>query len=151
VTETGLAVSGSWDGTVRVWDLSTGRLHATLEGHTGGVRAVAVTETGLAVSGSWDGTVRVWDLSAGRLHATLAGHTGVVTAVAVTDTGLAVAGSEDGTVRVWDLDSGRCLAVFPWEYPISSIAVTPDAPHMVVAGDARGNVLFFRLENLDRI
>ena len=38
----GRAVSGSEDETVRVWDLGAGRLLHTLEGHTGGVGAVAV-------------------------------------------------------------------------------------------------------------
>ena len=57
------AVSGSFDQTVRVWDLEAGQCLATLEGHTGTVWGLAVTADGRrAVSGSWDRTVRVWDL-----------------------------------------------------------------------------------------
>ena len=48
-------VSASWDGTVRVWELSTGRLVHTLEGHTDTVWAVELTRDGrLAVSASRD-------------------------------------------------------------------------------------------------
>src|SRR5262249_46045712 len=36
-------VSGSYDGTLKVWDLDSGRALATLEGHAGGVNACAVT------------------------------------------------------------------------------------------------------------
>ena len=36
-----IAVSGSWDHTVRLWDLREGRCTATLEGHGRGVLAVA--------------------------------------------------------------------------------------------------------------
>ena len=39
------ALSGSKDDTVRVWDLSTGRCTAVLEGHTDGVHSVAMTPT----------------------------------------------------------------------------------------------------------
>ncbi len=47
------AVSGSDDNTLKVWDLERGAELATLEGHGGGVNAVAVTPDGRrAVSGS---------------------------------------------------------------------------------------------------
>ena len=48
-----LAVSGSDDKTVRIWDLESGACLHTLEGHIGQVRSVSVTPDGrLAVSGS---------------------------------------------------------------------------------------------------
>src|SRR5437763_1663757 len=66
------AVSGSWDGTLRVWDLATGKTAATLGGHTDAVYGVAVTSDGKrAVSASGDHTLRVWDLATGKTVATL--------------------------------------------------------------------------------
>jgi WD40 repeat protein len=150
VTGDGRAVSASADGTLRVWDLGSGACHLTLQGHTGWVRAVAVTGDGHAVSASADGTLRVWDLGSGACPLTLQGHTGRVTAVAVTGDGRAVSASADGTLRVWDLRAGRCLAVFPWDWPITSVAVAPHQPQTAVVGDSPGNVMFFRIENLDR-
>ncbi|MGQ9765718.1 MAG: WD40 repeat domain-containing protein, partial [Armatimonadota bacterium] len=76
------ALSGSWDKTVKVWDLASGRLLRSLGGHTGWVWAVAVTADGRsALSGSDDRTVKVWDLESGRLLRSLEGHTYGVTAV----------------------------------------------------------------------
>jgi WD40 repeat protein len=92
----------------------------------------------------------VWDLGTGRCKRTLEGHTDLVTALALTGDGRAVLGFEDRTLRVLDLDTGRCLAVFPWDCPITSVAVAPCQPHTAVVGDSQGNVLFFRIENLDR-
>ena len=61
------AVSGSYDKTLRVWDLETGQTIRTLEGHTGRVTSLALTADGRhAVSGSWDNTLRVWDLLSGE-------------------------------------------------------------------------------------
>ena len=54
-------ISGSLDGTIRVWDLSTGRLDATLTGHKMSVYALVV-EGGRLYSASLDGTIRVWDV-----------------------------------------------------------------------------------------
>lgn len=62
-----VAVTGSLDTTVRVWDLATGRpIGKPLIGHTESVRAVAtgvVDGRPVAVTGSSDETVRVWDLA----------------------------------------------------------------------------------------
>jgi WD40 repeat protein len=104
------AVSGSGDGTARVWNLTTGREQASFTGHTGEVFSVALTpDRGRAVSSGSDGTVRVWDLAAGREHAVLTGHTGWVWSVAAAELDgrpVAVSGSADRTVRVWDLATG---------------------------------------------
>ena len=46
-----------------LWDLDSGQSLHTLEGHTNGVRHVAITVDGVrAVSASEDNTLRVWDL-----------------------------------------------------------------------------------------
>ena len=64
------AVSASWDKTLKVWDLETGRALRTLEGHSDSVSGVAVTPDGKrAVSASWDKTLKVWDLETGRAAA----------------------------------------------------------------------------------
>ena len=62
----------------------SGRLLATLQGHTGAVYGVALWGDGrLVASGSLDGTVRLWEAASGRCLATLQGHTGAVWGVAL--------------------------------------------------------------------
>ncbi|MBS2965832.1 alpha/beta hydrolase fold domain-containing protein [Actinocrinis puniceicyclus] len=112
---TSIAVSGTSDRMVRMWDLRTRQqIGKPLTGHTGGVSAVACTILGdipTAVSSSWDGTLRKWDLRARQqIGQPIAGHTGPVEAVACTvvdSTSVAVSGSLDRTVRMWDLGTGR--------------------------------------------
>ena len=73
--EGGVVVAGSDDGTIRVWDLATGRCARLLEGHANTVRTVVLTPDGqYAVSGSEDGTIRVWDLPTGRCAHVLVDH-----------------------------------------------------------------------------
>jgi WD40 repeat protein len=66
-----LAVSGSHDASVRVWDLASGTQLQTLSGHADWVISVEVYQSGeRAISTSRDGTVRVWDLDGGNPIAT---------------------------------------------------------------------------------
>src|SRR5437870_3438985 len=77
-----LALSGSDDKTVRVWDLDSGASRV-LEGHTERVWGVALSaDARVALSGSADKTVRVWDLDTGA-SCVLEGHTAMVLGVAL--------------------------------------------------------------------
>ncbi|MBV9168753.1 MAG: hypothetical protein JOZ81_01550, partial [Chloroflexi bacterium] len=98
-----LGASSSLDGTVRLWDIRTGRLLATLQGHAAAVWAVALSADGrLVASGGGDQTVRLWESHTGRPVAILRGHTSTVYGIALSANGqLAASASEDGTVRLW--------------------------------------------------
>ncbi|MBM3500950.1 MAG: NACHT domain-containing protein, partial [Armatimonadetes bacterium] len=101
------AVTGSWDNTVRVWDLNTGTCLRTLQGHTSGVLAVALTPDGQrAVTGSYDNTVRVWDLGSGVEVACFAAE-GWVWACAVGPGGLVAAGDRCGNVYFLRLENAE--------------------------------------------
>jgi WD40 repeat protein len=106
-----LVASGGEDGTVQLWEASSGRPLATLSGHTGTVFDVALSaDSQLLASSSYDGMVKLWEASSGRLLATLQGHGGAVFGVALSADGqLVVSGGGDGTVRLWEAKSGACL------------------------------------------
>ena len=130
------AVSASWDKTLKVWDLGSGRELRTLSGHADSVTAVAVTPDGqCAVSASADKTLKVWELASGRELRTLTGHADQVTAVAVTPDGqYAVAAYWNHTLKVWELGSGRELCTLTGHtYGVTAVAVTPDGQRAVSA------------------
>ena len=62
-----LALSGSEDNTLRLWQVDTGKELRSFNGHTGFVSAVAFSPDGrFALSGAWDDTVKLWDVATGQ-------------------------------------------------------------------------------------
>jgi WD40 repeat protein len=81
-------VPGKKDYRVRLYDLRSGKLVRSLQGHTNVVQAVAFSPDGRhAVTGSMDGTARVWDVASGRLLRQSDGHKLGVRALAVSPDG----------------------------------------------------------------
>jgi len=62
------ALSGGGAGSLRLWDLESGKEILKLEGHAGWVNSVAFSPDGnRALSGGAGGALRLWDLESGRL------------------------------------------------------------------------------------
>jgi WD40 repeat protein len=98
-----LLVSGSWDQTIKIWQLETGQILHTLKGHRDRVYAIALTPDGqIIASGSADKTIKLWHVQTGELLGTFTGHGNIVTALAFTASGeMLVSGSLDKTIKIW--------------------------------------------------
>ena len=152
-----VAVTGSEDATVRVWDLASGQqIGDALAGHIGTVRAVACTVLhgrAVAVTGSEDKTARVWDLASGQqIGDPLADHITTVGAVACTvldGRAVAVTGNDHGKVRVWDLIGGQLI----WDFPghvgiVTAVACTVvNGQSVAVTSGGDGKVRVWDLAN----
>ncbi|MFF0051141.1 caspase family protein [Streptomyces sp. NPDC005498] len=128
------------NGTIRVWDLSTGGRYADLSGHSGHVEAMSTTTIGgrpHAITAGTDSSLRVWDLIACHERAVLTGHQGTVRALAPLDLGSrphAVSTGEDRTVRVWDLTTSDLVQTAWLPLPGNALA-TSDADIVVGMGN----------------
>lgn len=151
------AVAALDDGTLRAWNLGTGRCVRTFTGHQGWVLTVALTPDGTkVVSGSADKTVKIRDLASGRCVTTCKGHTGHVSAVAVTPDGtVAVSASLDRTLRIWDIQSGQCsrtISLGSGIRDLSHIAISKDGTMVASGGGAASNsVVIHQIETGEQI
>ncbi len=97
--------SGSWDGTVKLWDAASGVLRWSGR-HTSHVNNVAFAPDGrMLASGGDDATVRLWDVQRGTPLQTLP-HPGPVSGTGVTwgpDGRLLASGDLEGSIRLWEV------------------------------------------------
>ena len=129
--------SGADDGTVKLWDVATGAMIATLEGHTDGVTSVSFSPDGSTLaSGADDGTVKLWDVATGAMIATLEGHTDGVTSVSFSPDGSTLAsGADDGTVKLWDVATRAMIATLEGHTDgVRSVSFSPDGTTLTSSG-----------------
>jgi hypothetical protein len=99
-----LLLTGATDGSIRLWDTTTGLLIRNFAGHTSEIRVLQfMSDQTLIVSGGADNTLRVWETASGELRRMLTGHTSPVSSIAFTQNGEILSLSRDGSARRWTL------------------------------------------------
>lgn len=141
---TRMAFSGE-DNIATVWDLTAGRLLATLQGHAGAVLDVEFSPDGTRIAtASADGTAKIWDARTGNLILTLSGHTQPVVGVAFSPDGTRLAtASDDSTAKIWDAQTGReLLTLSGHTNSLTSIAFSPDGRRVATASIDRKAIVW---------
>ncbi len=98
-----LASAGA-DRKILLWSMPAGTVKATLQGHTGLIRALAMSSDGKTLASAGDDhAIHVWDVEGGKLLRKLEGHTDWVMALAFSSDGKQLAsGGYDQMIRIWD-------------------------------------------------
>jgi WD40 repeat protein len=128
-------VTACYDGTVRVWDVSTGEMLFALSGHEGSVWSASFSSDGAHIlTASSDKTARIWDAATGRLLTTLSGHPNEVSRAVFSPDGSQVVTASGPAARLWDTASGRLLDTLSNdEGRITDVQFSPDGSRVVTA------------------
>jgi WD40 repeat protein len=122
--------TGGIDGTVRVWDVETGKLARALIGHQYYVYGLSWSPDGhtLASAGSYDATIRLWDTRSGHPLRVIKGLPSYVVQVAWSPDGksLLAAGGESGIVTRWDAATSKEQGKVELGRPVLSLSWHPD-------------------------
>jgi len=141
-----LLASGSFDETVKIWQVREGALLQTLEGHSGSAKAISFSPDGeLLASGSvekttqWlvsdggftrrlEGQIKIWRVRDGAPLQTLKGHSDPISSVFFSPDGeLLASGSWDKTIKLWRVSDGKLLRTLEGHSDwINSLSFSPN-------------------------
>lgn len=130
-----LLVTGSYDGTIKLWDIESGEEKKTLRGHLSGVRCLQLDQNKL-LSGSFDKTIKVWNLETGQCLKTLSGPSDTILSVHLEGSWLGC-GSMDNSIRVWNSALGAQFAVRGHSDFVNSVRVDAASRTLFSASDDR--------------
>ncbi|MCY2991083.1 MAG: protein kinase, partial [Planctomycetota bacterium] len=141
-------LSCSWDATVRLWDVVTGKEVRRFEGQGATADCAAFSPDGRLVAGGgglamkdgkWqhtDFSVWLWDVATGKLMHRFEGHTGQVMGAAISPNGQClVTGGWDGTVRLWDIPGKQSRHILKGHSLVNAVAFSPDGRSVLSAGN----------------
>lgn len=92
--------SGSWDKTIRQWELNSGSCIRTFDGHGQGIYALKLSGK-VIVSCSGDNSLKIWNSETGECVQTLVGHRRHVMSLKISKNKI-FSGSSDKTIKVWE-------------------------------------------------
>jgi guanine nucleotide-binding protein subunit beta-2-like 1 protein len=139
-TEGRYALSASWDGTLRLWDLLKGKTTQRFVSHTRDVLTVDMSPDNRQIaSGGRDKALKIWN-TVGQCKFTVEenAHTDWVSAVKFyhdTKTPIVVSASWDRTIKVWDNNTMSLMHTFHGhKAQINSLDIPPNAEYLASGG-----------------
>ncbi len=143
----------SWDNTLKLWDISTGKEIKTFKGHSEAVNSVAFSPDGkYIISGSMDNTLKLWDIEKGKKIKTFKGHSEPVNSVSFSPDGkYVISGSSDNTIKLWDIKKGKKIKTFKGHSgDVLSVSFSPDSKY-VISGSADKTLKLWDIEKSKEI
>jgi WD40 repeat protein len=129
-------LTGSLDGTARLWELADGHERDRVLAGGGQLQVVAFSPDGrLAFTGGRDAIGRIWEVANGQVSCRLSGHTGMINSAAFGPDGkLIVTAGDDCSARLWNVRTGeeRCRLA-GHKAPVQAVALSPDGGKVVTA------------------
>jgi hypothetical protein len=144
-----LAATGGNDGTVRLWEVSSGKELRKFPGNPGQyLWALAFSPNGkLLASGGLARVIHIWDAATGKKLMQLNGHSNTVRAVAFLPDGKQLLScSDDTSIRLWNVETGKQVRKFTGHTNYVMSAVVSRDGHKVLSGGFDNTVKLWDLD-----
>lgn len=152
INKDNLALTGSYDGDLRLWDIQSGKCLKVFTGTGARIRTCSIDGSGRRiVSTGYDDSLCLYDAKTGECLKTIYDKRLPITAAAASPSGdLVITGERKGVVKLWDSDMTICLRVFKEHRTIMrTIGWFPDNRRFFsVPGTSEKNIRIWEITSL---
>ncbi|MHA1253400.1 MAG: WD40 repeat domain-containing protein, partial [Candidatus Helarchaeota archaeon] len=119
-------VSGSTDGTIKIWNFKNGRLEATLQDIGSIIMNLIITPDDEYIISNSQDKIKIWNLETYDLIFTLSGQKGIINSFDITSDGkFLIAGTNSGNIIIWDLINKTIINESQLDFEIEEIKTIP--------------------------
>jgi guanine nucleotide-binding protein subunit beta-2-like 1 protein len=129
-------VSGSWDKTIRLWDIPTSKSDLLFKGHTKDVLSVAFShDERLIFSGAMDNSLKYWNTKGDLRYDNnqFRGWVSCILNIAKGKTNYIAVGCWDGTVKILNSEYNVDKEIPGGEYAVTSLSTDDDGDFLFIA------------------
>ena len=140
-----MLASGSDDGTIRLWDSSTGTQLLSLSSEKTNSLAFSMDGKTLASVSNFS-QIQLWNISTGKQLTSLKEQNDSVTVLAFSaDSNILASGSRDGVIQLWDISTGNKLTDLKGHVDwVSTLSFSPDGKALV-SGSSEGAIFLWHV------
>ncbi|MEM8638587.1 MAG: WD40 repeat domain-containing protein [Cyanobacteria bacterium P01_G01_bin.54] len=143
-------ISGTTQGTIQRWDITTGQRQQTWQAHDQGVKFLALSPDGSTlVTVGQDATIHLWEPKTGTKLHTLDNPDGTVGAIAFHPHQPHLLTSTQNHLYLWNWQTGEPLDSWPSLHThwLSALSVSPDG-HWLASGADNGEIKIWQWQSL---
>jgi Caspase domain/WD domain, G-beta repeat len=134
-----ILASGSWGGSVKIWNLLNGELIYNLAASSWSVLTIAISPDSKTLAcGNGYGpkieseTLKLWNLKTGKLIRSISASAKIRSVVFNRDGNILISGGEDSFIKLWDINNGQLLKTLSGHSGIvTSLAISSDGNYLV--------------------
>lgn len=130
-------LTGSWDGTFRIWDMATTQQIAKVDAGTHAI-TICCLPTGDIATGSQEASIKIWSSDGLTLKHTLTGHTDIIRKLVVnTKSNTLLSCSNDQMIKIWSTDGLEMGSLLGHEGFVFDLCLNGDSTALYSSADDR--------------
>lgn len=138
-----LLVSGSYDGTIKFWDVDSGKEIFTVIAQVNGA-SMAFSPDGSQLAYAEGNEIKLLDIASHKVAVTLKGHSEIIYSISFSSDGkYLVSGGGSQIIKLWELATGNAIRSFTgptkegYTYSVYSVAISSDGD-LIASGSEDG-------------
>ena len=147
----GILASGSWDTTVKLWDVEARQNIATFEEHVNGIEFVGFSPSGTLATAAADAGIMLWNVAARQRIAVFGWmyFSGRTNCMSFSPDGRIIARGDSEGVTLWDVPARTYIATLPHGDHVASVSFSRDG--ILASGSIGGTVKLWNVARREQI